>query len=489
LLTESIVLAGMGGALGIGVASAAREAVLRLISADGSRVPLAVTTDARMLLFVAATASATAVLFGLAPAWQAARAQVGSSLGPRREIGSRSRQRLGSALVVGQVALSLVLLTGAGLFLRTIANLRQTDLGLAADRLLVVDVNMNAAATRVDRAIGVARPLLERIAALPGVTSVSLSQHGVLTGTTNGTNLMRPEGFPEGPDGFPQIRWDVVGPRYFSTIGTRLLTGRDFTDRDSENSPPVIAINAALARLFFRDANPIGRRLLWGVGDTTRTLGIVAVVPDVKQGGAREEPRPQVYLPYLQLPAISPNWILPSTRVLVRTATNPAALASDVRQLILSENARMSVMSVDIGIDLVSRTLVRERMLATLLVTFAALAVGLACLGLYGLIAYQVAQRTSEIGVRMALGAASRDVVWEMARAAFIWIIAGIAIGVPLAVAASRAAQTLLFGLSPTDAGTLVGAVGVMLVLGLVAGYLPARRVARIDPAVALRSE
>jgi predicted permease len=504
LLTESLVLAALGGAAGLAIAWLGREALLRLISADGSRLPVAVTMDARLLVFVAVISSATAILFGLAPAWQSARASLVTSLVARCEKGGRPafarggftglrrgrpRQRLSAALVIAQVALSLVLLTGAGLFLRTIANLRDVDLGFSPERLLILDVNPQAAGYSGDRAIALHRRLLDNIKALPGVSSVSLSEHGVLTGRDSSTNRMRSEGFVAGPEGFPQTRWDVVGPRYFSTMGTRLLSGRDFTERDDSASPYVVAINEEMARFFFAGADPIGRRLVWDVGGGEKEFEIVAVTREVKLSGPRDERQMRFYLPYFQLPLIRPTWVLASTRFLVRTAADPALLAPLLRQLIPSEDPRLSVASLDVGPELVSRALYRERMVATLLVAFGVLAIGLACLGLYGLIAFHVVQRTSEIGIRMALGAQRSHVLWVTLRRGLAWIAAGVAVGIPLALGASRVAQGLLFGLSATDPGPLIGAAGVMSAMGLLAAYIPARRATRVEPMVALRCE
>jgi predicted permease len=301
---------------------------------------------------------------------------------------------------------------------------------------------------------------------------------------------MHPPGFVAGPEGFPRSHWDVVGPGYFSTIGTPLLSGRDFNERDDVGSPHVIAINEEMARLFFADASPIGRHLVWGdTGEAQTEFEIVAVTRDVKRSGPKDAPELRFYLPYFQLPAIRPNWMMASVRFLVRTAANPAAVAPTLRQLVPSEDPRLSVTSVDLGSELVSRTFVQERMVATLLVVFGVLAVGLACLGLYGLIAYDVVQRTSEIGIRMALGAQRGDVLWVTVRRGLVWIVAGVAAGIPLALSASRVAQGLLFGLSASDAGALVAAAGVMAAMGLLAAYIPARRASRVDPLIALRTE
>ena len=488
LLTESAVLAAFGGVMGLALAWLGREALLRLISADGSRLPVAVATDARLLLFVAAISLATAIIFGMTPAWQSARPSVITSLVTRRE-GSGPRQRLTSVLVVAQVAVSLVLLMGAGLFLRTIAHLREVDLGFAPQRLLILDLNPQGAGYQGDRAVALTRRLLERIEAVPGVAAASMSENGLLTARDLSTNLLHPEGLLAGPDGFPRTHWDVVGPRYFSTIGTALVSGRDFSVQDAAGSQNVVVINEEMARQFFAGTNPIGRRLFWGATGQVKGLEIVAVARDVKHSGPRDERQLRVYFPYLQMMIIRPNWTVASTRFLVRTTANPAALSPILRQLITSEDPRLSIASLDIGPELVSRTLVRERMVATLLVAFGVLAVGLACLGLYGLIGYHVARRTNEIGIRMALGARPGDVLLTTLRRAFVWIAAGVVLGVPLALSASRVAQGLLFGLSAADTVTLIGAIAVMSAMGLLAAYVPARRASRVDPLVALRCD
>jgi predicted permease len=489
LLTESVVLAGIGGALAIAFASVAREGLLRLMTADGSRLPVVTGTDARLLAVVALISLATAIVFGLVPAWQSARATVVTSLVVRRDSGGRRSQRLSTSLVVGQVAVSLVLLMGAGLLLRTIANLRDVDLGFAPERLIVLDVNPHAAGYAGDRAIALNRALLDRMKALPAVASVSMAENGVLMGRDSSTNLMRSEGFVAGPQGFPRTNWDVVGPGYFSTIGAPLVAGRDFTDQDTVGSPHVVAINEQLARVFFANANPIGKRLLWGEGSRQQALEVVAVARDVKQNGPRAEGQMRFYLPYFQLPVVRGNWILASSLFFVRTVGDPSSLAPALRQVISSEDPRLSIASLNIGPELVSRALVQERMVAILLVAFGLLAVGLACLGLYGLIAYHVVQRTSEIGIRMALGAQRRQVLWATLGRALVWIGVGVVLGVPLALSASRLARNLLFGLESTDTATLVASVLVMSAMGLLAAYLPARRASRVDPLIALRRE
>jgi predicted permease len=486
LFTESLVLAGAGGTLGVLVAWVGREALLRLISSTGSRLPLEVSIDGRFLLAVAAISLATALVFGLAPAWKSSRAGVAASLVSKHDAGG-PRQRLRPMLVVAQVAVSLVLLMGAGLFLQTLANLAAVDLGVAADRLLVVELSPQRGGTVDEQTLTTTRGLLQRIQAVPGVVAATISQHGVLSGSDNGTNLMRPEGFVAGREGFPRTRWDVVGPGYFTTVGAPLRAGRDFTDRDDAGAPPVTIINSAMARLFFADQDPVGRRLTW---DPERPgLLIVGVAHDLSQGGPRAAADARFYLPYLQLPQVRPGWALGSTRFIVRAAVDPETLAAVLRREVLTYDSSLSVTSVSSGTELVRRTLIRERTVAALLLVFGALAVGLACLGMYGLIACLVAQRTAEIGLRIALGAPRAAVLRVMLRRPLLWIVAGIAIGTPLALAASRGAESLVFGVATADPRTLLAAAVVILVTGFIAAFIPSRRALRVDPLVALRAE
>jgi predicted permease len=489
LLTESLVLAALGGTAGLAVARIGREALLRLVSGDGSRLSIAAPIDARLLLFVGIITFASAILFGFAPAWQSARQRESLIARERTGIAGLASRRLSSSLIIGQVAISVVLLTGAGLFLRTIANLHHVNLGFDPGHLLIVDTNPQAAGYRGERAVALNRRLLDRITALPGVSSVSVAEDGVLMGRDSSTNLMRPAGFVAGPAGFPRMHFDWVGPRYFATMGIPLVSGRDFTDRDDVGSTAVVAIDEEAATVFFAGKNPIGRRLLWGSGPQQQALEIVAVTDDVKQSGPRDAPQLRFYLPYFQMLQIRSSWSPASTRFLVRTAADPRTLAAPLRQVIPSEDPRLSIGGVTMGSDLVRQSVVQERAVAVLLVVFAVLAVALASVGLYGLIAYQVARRTSEIGIRMALGARGADVIWTILRGSVAWIAAGMVIGIPVALIASRLTQGLLFGVSIGDPSTLVAAVGVLFAVGVLASYLPARRVLRIDPAVALRGE
>jgi predicted permease len=487
LMMESLVLSAMGAVLGLAFAWLGREALLRLVSADGSRAPVAIDTDLRLIAFVAAVSIATALLFGSVPAWRSLSMSLATSLAARRGSGTRSNHVLSPFLVVAQVAVSLVLVMGAGLFLRTLTNLRNVDLGFVPERLIVLNVNPQAAGYKDENAVAVSQRVLERLRSMPGVAAASYSENGVFFGRDSSTDLMRPQGFPAAAS-YPRARWDVVGPMYFTAMGIPLVTGRDFTDGDNASSPQVVAINEAMARRFFPSENPVGRHLVWG-DDKPTDFEIIAVARDVKQGSPRDEPQLRFYIPYRQLMVTRPSWILASVQFLVRTAADPSSMLPVLQGAVSLEDARVTVSGAYVAPEMVERALVQERMIAKLSIAFGVLAVGLACIGLYGLIGYQVVQRTSEIGIRMALGAQRAEVLWATLLRALVWTAAGIALGIPLAVTASRAAESLLFGLSPFDMVTLSAAVVLMLALGALAAYIPARRASRVDPLVALRYE
>jgi predicted permease len=485
LLTESVMLSLAGGALGLMVAWLVRESLLRLVSADGTRVPLAVATDGRMLAFASALSVLTGLLFGLAPIWQAARVDLVATISTARTTTSVSRRTIGLGLVIAQIALSVVLLTSATLFLRTLSNLRDLDLGFTREHLLIVDVNPRAAGYHDGAYAALCERLLERLTELPGVAAATLSENGVLTGRDSSTNRMRPDDFVNGTDGIPTTRFDVVGPRYFTTLGVPLRAGRDIDAHDVAAARAVIVINEAMARRFFGNQNPLGRTMLWGPPDDSRRLEVVGVSGDVRQHSPRDPGDWRFYVPYFQ----HGDAELASARFLVRTAADPSAMMASARQAILAEDESLPIERADTAQALVDRTVVQERMIAVLSTAFTGLALLLACIGLYGLISYRVVQRTGEIGVRMALGASRRQVLWMVLRHDAIWIAAGIAIGGPSAVAASRFIRSLLFGIDAASPSMIVIPILVMVAAGVVAGAGPAARAARIDPAVSLRHD
>ena len=485
VMTESLVLSIIGASVGLVFAWLGREALLRLVSEDGSRAPVAVETDIRLLGFVALVSVATAILFGSAPAWRSLRASLVTTFASRHASADRANRRVSSLLVVAQVAVSLVLLMGAGLFLRTLTNLRGVDLGFVPERLAILNVNPRTAGYTGEKAAALIDRLQERLTMLPGVGSVSFSDNGVMYGRDSHTNVIRPEEAVAGKEGFPRVAFDIVGPSYFSTMGIPLVAGRDFTERDDGQAPLVIAINEEMARRLFSGTNPVGRRLMWGPQERSSVLEVIAVVRDVKQHNPRDEREVRFYVPYAQ----RRDHEFSSVQFLVRTAGESSAMLPVFQRALSAEEPRLSVEGMYAAHEFIDRALVQERMIAKLSMAFGALAAGLACIGLYGLIGYQVVQRTNEIGIRMALGAERAHVLWTTLRRGLVWTVAGVALGIPLALAASRTAESLLFGLSPMDVVILSAAAAIMVMLGAVAAYIPARRASRVDPVVALRYE
>ncbi|HLG56107.1 MAG TPA: ABC transporter permease [Vicinamibacterales bacterium] len=481
-LTESALLAALGTAAGLAIGWWAKSGLLQLMSVNAAPLPVHITLDARLLLFVTIVAAGTVILFGVAPAWQSARVDTVAAFKGAPVSGHQRRSGPASLLVVGQVATSIVLLVGAGLVVRTLLNLRGADLGFARERLLIVDVDPRAAGYLGARYRALASRLLARLEAVPGVQSVTLTENGVLTGRDSSTNRMRPVDMTDDSDRLQQERFDPVGPRYFRTMGIPLVAGRDFSEADEASSARVIVINQALARYYFGDASAIGRRMLWR---DTRAREVVGVAADVKPRGPRDEIRLRFYLPYQQLPAAE----LSSIRFAVRTEANPDALAGLLRQSVLAEDSLLPTPTVDTAADLLDRALVQDRAITTLVSVFGALALGIAALGLYATLAYRVVSRRRELGVRAAIGARPADLLALVMREGFLLVAAGTAAGIGGALASSRLVDALLFGVVATDVPTYAAAVAVIFVSAAAACYLPARRAATADPMMSLRTE
>lgn len=479
LLVESAMLSGIGGILGLVFAQWGKDVLLRMVSTTGSPVPLQVGLDARVLCFTGAVCAVTSVSFGLAPAWRSTRVDVVSALrSVRSSAGGAGRSAMSRLLVAGQVALSLVLLVGAGLFIRTLVNLRSVDLGFSPERVLLLDVDPTPAGYRGPQYAAVARRLLDRFAAVPGVTAVTFSHNGLLQ-NRDGENDLRAEGSTT--TGESQV--DRVGPRYFSTVGIPLAAGRDFDERDATAPPTVIVINEEMARFYFPGVNPIGKRLL--VGTPPEAWDVVGVVRTVKQHSPRDGESRRFYRPMFAR-SDEPDPV--TLRFLVRTAADPAATLALLEGAVRAEDKTVPVNGATVP-DLLNRTIVQERTVATLSAALGLLGLTLACVGVYGLLAYRVVRRTGEIGVRTALGATRGDVLWMVLREDVVVVFAGVALGLPLALAVSGLTRSLLFGLTPTDRPTLIVATAVMIVIGACAGFVPAWRASRIEPAVVLRHD
>ncbi len=478
LTTESLMLACLGGAAGWVIATWSTAAFLRLIASGSPPLRLAAPLDGRVFLFTAAVSVVGGLSFGLVPAWQALRS---TRPGTAAVAHGSPRSRPARVLVVAQVALTIVLLTGAALFVRTFRNLASLDAGFSRHDVLVV--NLDTGNVRGGPPLDVLyENILERAGALPGVLSATFERNTPLGGSSSMSTLV-PVGFVQ-PAGEPQrvTYVDAVGPAYFRTMGIRLVAGRDFSAGDRRDAPNVIAINEAAARLFFPGEHPIGRRMAWGDG---AALEIVAVAADARTFGLRERARPLAYLPLFQQ---SGN-LLQDAALHARTSGNPLAFAAAVRQIVREVATGVAVMRVTTMNEVTARSLVQERLVATLAASFGGLALLLSCVGLAGVLSFAVVRRTREIGIRMALGATRDSVAALVLRDALLMVTTGALLGVPCAMAGALAARSLLFGLSPIDAASLAAAVVLLGGAAAVASWLPARRAAHVDPLVALRHD
>ncbi len=480
VLIESLMLSLLGGALGALLSGWGTGLLLRLVSQGPTPLPIEAHIDLRVFLFTAAVSIATGLAFGLAPALRVSRYQINQSLreAGRGLAGSLRRAAAGRALVVAQVALSLLLLIAAGLFTRTLSNLRTVDLGYPRERLVLARVDALEAGYKGPAAGDFYRRTAERLRAIPGVRTVTMSENGLFAGTES-RDQISVEGYTPRQKGEEQAYFDQVGPGYFSGLGIPVLLGREFSARDTASAPRVCVINESLARYYFGKSNPLGRHLTDEFPDTRATFEIVGVVRDSRDHQLRGEVQRRFFIPLEQALGGIPS----SVYFEIRTLADPAAVFQQVRK---AAGPVRRIETLDRRLDDNLRT---ERALAQLGAFFGATALLLASLGLYGVLSHTVARRTSEIGVRMALGASRASVLGLVLRETAWLLAAGAAIGIPAALAASRIISSQLFGVSAADPATLIAATAALVAVGLAAGLVPARRAAAIDPLTALRYE
>jgi len=490
LLTESLLLASTGGAAGYLLAYWSGTMLASLVSMAwglGWGSPrLDLQPDPRVLAFTAGVSLLVGVVFGLIPAIRATRPDLTPALKENgRKIGaSRSSMGLGKTLVVSQVALSLLLLFGAGLLVRTLRNLENLDPGFNRHNVLEFSLDATKAGYGEGDVPRVYQALLERFDAIPGVRSAGLSVLAPITGGGGWDGEVWVDGYTPRPNEDRTVYLNAVSPGYFETIGTELRLGRDFEPRDSRSAVKVAIINQAMARYFFGNDNPIGRRFGPGMpGDKGRQeFEIIGVVEDSKYETLRETVPRTAYLDCFQGP-------LGGMTVSVRTAMSATALVPQIRSEISAVDKNVRVGDFTTLEEHVNTSLGHERVLALLSALFGILTLAIASVGLYGLMSYAVARRTSEIGIRMALGADRGQVLKMVVRESMLLIAAGVTLGLPLVLAAGRLISGQLFGLKPADPTTIVGAIGLLAAVGAFAVYSPARRATKVDPMVALRYE
>ncbi|HZS07885.1 MAG TPA: ABC transporter permease [Blastocatellia bacterium] len=479
MLTESLLLASLGGIAGVLLAWWGSRLHLLMASAPAQALPLDVTPNARILGFTLLASLLSAVIFGIAPALRAARIEPNAALkGGKGAAQTTSQSPFGKALVVAQVALSLVLLVGAGLFVGTLINLQNQPTGFRQENVMLFQLYTFMLGYEDAQYAPLMREIEEKVKAVPGVQAASFSTFVFNQGQW--ASRVFTDG-PEQPEGQRSVRQSLVGTDYFTTMGIPLIAGRSFSPHDTATSQKVAVISETMAARFFPNGSPLGKR--FGTSERPqKEFEIVGVVKDAKYGAVAEQMRPMAYYPYAQNPQPLENFV-------VRFSGTPEAIVPQVRQAIKQVNRDLPVDEVVSLSEFIGRSLTQQRLVAQLASLFGLLALLLACVGLYGVLSYAVARRTNEIGIRVALGAQRRDVLWLVLREALTLVLIGVVIGLLTSLAATQTASTLLFGLKPNDPLTIGLATLLLLMVATVAGYLPARRAARVDPMAALRDE
>jgi predicted permease len=480
LLTESFCLAAAGGLAGVFVAGAVRAGLLRLV-ADPTIV-LAAPLQLRTVGFVVGLTLLVGVILGVLPALRIRQTQLAPVLREGRgSAGAAAWHRVGRLVVVGQLALSLPLLVGAGLLARTLYNLQRIDLGYVASDLLTVRIDAQTAGYSQPRQSAAFDEILARIRALPSVRAAAYSNNGLLQGSDNGDQVAVDGYSPNGRDDRGSS-YDAVGPGYFSALGVPILLGREITDRDRPGGPMVCVINEAFAKRFFEGRNPIGLHLTQIYAEQRHRYEIVGVVRDSRQRALRGAIEHRFYTPVTQ-----PAAMISGVTFLVRPNGDAASALADVRRVLEQTEPKMPILRAGRLTTAVDERLAQDRMLAQLSIVFGIVAVALAALGLYGVLSYGVARRTNEIGIRKALGAQHGALIAMVGRETGWLVLAGLVAGIGIAVGASRLLASRLYGLSAADPVTFASATVLLAVAAVLATWLPAWRATRVDPLVALR--
>jgi putative ABC transport system permease protein len=482
LLTESVLLAVIGGVVGLGLGKLGVDLLITLAS---SYLPRAseVGLDSRVVGFTLLLSVLTGIIFGLAPAVQSARADVQSALKDGSNTGASSQQNwLRGALVVAEVSAAMVLLVGAGLLIKSFVRLQQMDAGLRPDNVITLGINLPQAKYSTSQAIdNFYQQLIDRVSSLPGVQTAGIINLLPLQqwGTNGDIHIEGDPPYPPGQAPLAELR--IVSPDYFRALSIPLIAGRFFNAQDQEHSERVVIINQALARRYIPNKDPIGKRLGRG-GDTWMT--IVGVVADVNQSGLTQDSRPEIYTPYTQTADFKRN-----VSVVVRASSEPTALISSIRNEVRNLDRNQPIYNVKTMETVISESISDRRLNMLLLGIFAAVALTLAVIGIYSVMSYVVTQSTREIGIRMALGAQTSDVLKLVIGQGIVLALVGVGLGLGGAFALTRLMSSMLYGVTTTDPLTFIGVSALLMLIAVLACYLPARRATKVHPMVALRYE
>jgi len=499
LLIESLSLSVFGALAGLALAYWADKALMAAyLPSDSGGLRISTTPDLRILLFTLAVTLATGIFFGLLPALQTTKPNVAGTLKDEAAaVVGGGHGALRKSLVIAQVTLSLLLLIGAGLFTRSLGKLRNLGPGFSPQNLIGFEIDPSYSGYSVARLKTFYPQLLDSLSSVPGVQATSLASVRILE-DNEWDSSMTAEGFsPPTPDAHPEPYMNQISPNYFATLGVPIVNGRDFRPSDTNEvkhnpeekgdmgwQPSVIMINETFAKKYFPGRDPVGLHLGFGSDPGTPTdMEIIGVVKDIKYTSLRDEIPPQAYVPYMA------DRFLGGMVVYVRTTADPNLLMTAIRSKVRDLDANVPLFAMRTTEVQINNSLSSERMIASLSAVFGFLATLLAVIGLYGVMAYTVAQRTREVGIRMALGAAQGTVIWLVMREVLILVAIGVAAGVPASLALTKLVQSQLFGLSPHDPATLLIATVALAFVASAAGYIPAWRASRLDPMKALRYE
>lgn len=485
LLTESILMSLLGGALGITFAQWGTAALVALMGGGGNPMVLDVRADSRVLLFTLAASLLTGILFGLAPAFRLSRVELASAMKDNAASISdaRDKHRLGESLIVAQVAASLVLMIGAGLFVRTLVNFENRNFGFDQQNLLSFALDPTRAGYHDARLTALYSQLLDRIQALPGVKSATLMQYMPFFGWSS-NNTVAIEGAPKNSTN-KLVRSQTIGPDFFSTMGIPIILGRGIERSDTAASPAVAVVDETFAKKFFPGESPVGHRFSRGITfDPKNVVEIVGVAKPAELTDVHSNLRPKAYYSYPQFPKYLDMMFFE-----MRTQGPPATVISELRDTVRQADPALPMMNLKTQKEETSEALSQERLFARLTAVFGLLALALAMIGLYGTMAYSVTRKTHEIGIRMTLGAKPWDVLRMVVGQGIRLAAIGVVIGVVASFGATRLIRSMIFGVTATDPATFAGVVVILILVAVAACYLPARRAAKVDPMVALRYE